>query len=816
MASLFDGRGANCQVSDLFLECSKNVEFEAWSQQVQNILNGLRQLSLLSRQLPSEWQSPEPGLERQIENVCKMPTIDGLMVGEPPEPTPLLDVLAAERPLVLPTDNTDNTNLRTVFMALRSNREGLGNSTVRKVYGDDLMASVDAYQDYKEPRTPNELPKSLSTFVYHRLMAQQTVDEMSKRLFEKLSPDSQVSRFLGLVGLWPRPELCSLFRLLSRISRYPLVSSWQACLIALGEAVTITQRARRLVLAGEQRDMSAFFDEYENSGRKGWRSFEFPDWLLIELENDFLIRPIQARVALSMIRPLSSANSLIQLNMGEGKSSVIIPLAAVALADGKRMVRVVLLKSLSKQMSHTMTRRLGGLVGRKIYYMPFSRSTPVDDSVMGRIEKMQKECMSGKGILLAQPEHMLSFKLLGIEKLTSGHYKIASRLLASQRWLEQNSRDILDESDEILDVHFQLIYTLGTQRMMDGQPDRWKLTQEIFDLVDKHVSALQIIDQDQIELERRSPSSFPTVRLLSTAVGGTLLSMIAQDVVESQLPGLNLIHCQPRLKEVVSQFVQQYHVLEKGCAVMKEFFANEQTTMQKLLLIKGLIAHGILLFILRSKRWSVNYGLHPTRCLSAVLYRAKGVPASNAEFGHPDVSIALTCLTYYYSGLTDPQIRKCFELLQKSDDPSQEYSTWTSRCTQMPESLRTWGAVNLEDDSQCHNELFPALRFNKRIADYYLDAVVFPLEGKEFDEKLSTSGWDIPSCRGTEYITTGFSGTNDNRFLVPLTVLQQDLPELHHTSGKVLNYVTRPENLKYYYARDERVSKWLERNCFNS
>ena len=488
--------------------------------------------------------------------------------------------------------------------------------------------------------------------------------------------------------------------------------------------------------------------------------------------------------------------------MGEGKSSVIIPLVAVALADSTRLVRMLVLKTLSKQMTYIVARRLGGLVNRKIYYMPFSRATDIDENTVLHIERLHKECMNGRGVLLAQPEHILSYKLMGIERITSGHNKLGSRLLASQKWLEENSRDILDESDEILDVRFQLIYTLGTPRMMDGQPDRWNLVQELFDLVDKHASTLQSTCSAQIELERCSSASFPTVRLLSTGIGDILISRLTQDVVESQLPSLNLTHCPFQIREAVSRFIQKYRITEVDCLRIKDYFSGEQGIVQKLLLFRGLFAYKILLFVLRGKRWSVNYGLHPTRCLSAVPYRAKGVPAPSAEFGHPDVAVALTCLTYYYSGLTDPQIRKCFELLQRSDDPTVEYARWIDRCTTLPDFLRNWSAINLEDDQRCHDVLFPILRFSKKLSDYFLTSVVFPQEGKEFEEKLSTSGWDIPSSPGAENLSTGFSGTNDNRFLLPLNISQQDLPELQHTSGKVLDYVTRTENLRYYYARD--------------
>lgn len=79
--------------------------------------------------------------------------------------------------------------------------------------------------------------------------------------------------------------------------------------------------------------------------------------------------------------------------------------------------------------------------------------------------------------------------------------------------------------------------------------------------------------------------------------------------------------------------------------------------------------------------------------------------------------------------------------------------------------------------------------------------VVFPQEGKEFDEKLSSSGWDIVAKKGA-HLKTGFSGTNDNRFVLPLSISQQDLPKLQLTSGKVLDYLLREVNLQYYCACD--------------
>ncbi|PVH71399.1 hypothetical protein DL98DRAFT_435276, partial [Cadophora sp. DSE1049] len=62
------------------------------------------------------------------------------------------------------------------------------------------------------------------------------------------------------------------------------------------------------------------------------------------------------------------------LNIGLGKSSVIVPIVAAALADTSQLVRVIVLKPLAMQMFHLLVTKLEGLLKRRIVYMPISRS----------------------------------------------------------------------------------------------------------------------------------------------------------------------------------------------------------------------------------------------------------------------------------------------------------------------------------------------------------------------------------------------------------------------------------------------------------
>ena len=165
-----------------------------------------------------------------------------------------------------------------------------------------------------------------------------------------------------------------------------------------------------------------------------------------------------------------------------------------------------------------------------------------------------------------------------------------------------------------------------------------------------------------------------------------------------------------------------------------------------------------------------------------------------AEFGHPDVAIALTCLSYYYQGLTETQLDQCFDLLNKQDDPRLEYEKWVHSNAFIPEKLRQVSGVNVNDPEQREKDLFPLFHRNHAVVDFFLSQVVFPKEAKEFPEKLSASGWDLAE---TKQFTTGFSGTNDSRYLLPTSILQDDPVNQLSTNAKLLTYLLQPENNHY-------------------
>lgn len=106
--------------------------------------------------------------------------------------------------------------------------------------------------------------------------------------------------------------------------------------------------------------------------------------------------------------------------------------------------------------------------------------------------------------------------------------------------------------------------------------------------------------------------------------------------------------------------------------------------------------------------------------------------------------------------------------------------------------FRQLKGINLKDHEQCIYQVFPHLRYSKGAIDYFLSRLVLSKEMREFPQKLSASGWDL--ARSKTHPTTGFSGTNDSRHVLPLEISQLDLSSQRHTDALVLEYLLRPEN----------------------
>ena len=323
-----------------------------------------------------------------------------------------------------------------------------------------------------------------------------------------------------------------------------------------------------------------------------------------------------------------------------------------------------------------------------------------------------------------------------------------------QNYFYSHARDILDESDEILQPRFQMIYTVGLPRHVEGFPERWTITQQVLRLLNRHTSFLSTLIPHEIECERGVPGSFPRLHILHVDGEKQLIPLIAEDVVCGRLVNLGIQYLSQELRDAIYNFISLKDVLPETTKMVEEF-ARQNTSWGTLLLLRGLLADNILLFALTERRWRVDYGLDPARSMLAVPYRAKDVPAARAEFGHPDLTIVLTCLSYYYGGLSEEQLRISFEILLEQDDPSSDYAVWLEDYASgsFPDRFRNLSAINIRSSEQWEQYLVPLFSRNHGAIDFYLSSVVFPKHAKVYPWKISGSSWDIAERKN--FLVTG-------------------------------------------------------------
>ncbi|KAJ6555850.1 hypothetical protein B0H19DRAFT_1376856 [Mycena capillaripes] len=655
---------------------------------------------------------------------------------------------------------------------------------------------IDAIERSRKKLDSQEAAPSFSTptmnaLVRYNAKCRNAVDEIMCSILSILEPQTSLPREAGQT---PRINIRALLSELLSFATLP--PCWQEKLVALAQSFIRLQRSQRLLRFFNLKMAGDLSRELANHTFERDEAFQKPEWLLIQIESDFIVRPLQRAVANEMMTPSSKENTILQLNMGEGKSSVIVPLITASLADGKTLARVMVLKPLSVQMFQMLRNTLGGLVNKRIFFFPFSRDVQVRKaSHAQKIQSLFELCMRERGVWIAQPEHVLSFKLMGLDlmldSVAGADDSVYSTLLRSQRWLNDNVRDILDESDEILNVGYQLVYTSGEQTHLEDHPDRWTTIQDILAYVQEVARDLAEAFPTGVELQRSNieASFYSSIRILTQEAGDSLVRRIGRKLLETN--DFRLL--QPEIREDVFCFITES---TPSISLARLRGICEHTALWSgILLRRGILAGGILVFALQKKRWRVNYGLDPRRTMLAVPYRAKDVPSLRTDFGHPDVAIVLTCLSYYYGGLTDKQVDLSLELLLALDNPALEYESWIRNSSKIPISLREVIGINMEDTDQRRNILTPLFRCNLAVVNFYLRQVAFPKEAKQFPYKLATSAWDLAEKK--KNFVTGFSGTNDGQYLLPTSIAQQDPLDQLSTAAKVLSYLLQPESREY-------------------
>ncbi|UNI13963.1 hypothetical protein JDV02_000649 [Purpureocillium takamizusanense] len=562
-ARYFDHERAAAAAHRIFVVCKQNTEFSAYIGCIRGILKSVKEKDFQHREVPSA-RLEQPSLDSSHQAIRFVDVVGAF------ERARQVRLPRQDFPIRL-TQRLLDTRKQTVSAGLTELVDLLSSrakSHQEQSYVEELRKSISSLQT-QTPDVPSVKP----------IAKEEIMLELNSHLNAcKLRFDSALQVVLRAVGRtqtadashptsanmvvttyhWPRITLSVILEQINCHHRHRLPGTWLERIINLGQRLTLLQQARRLIHLFEQE--GDFARELQDEVGRGWYSEKHPDTLLVEIEGCVQVRHLQEDIARLMKAPPRNRNTVLQLNMGEGKSSVILPIVAASIADGSRLSRVIVAKPQSRQTFEMLLASFGGLASRRIYHLPFFRGLKIGKDEVQVIWKIFDDCVRTQGVLLIQPEHILSLQLLAVESHANSTMEqkntkalrprttttetpdsdkpsvdVEQKLLDILHLCNLSSRDIVDESDENFSPKFELMYTMGKQRGLQFSPYRWFLIQEVIGLVTKIAPKVQQLAPRSLEIDDRYMHRVPRIRILVDEVALELCRRMAEHICRNGL-----------------------------------------------------------------------------------------------------------------------------------------------------------------------------------------------------------------------------------------------------------------------------------------
>jgi hypothetical protein len=185
--------------------------------------------------------------------------------------------------------------------------------------------------------------------------------------------------------------------------------------------------------------------------------------------------------------------------MGAGKTSVVAPLLALIVADGKSLVLSVVPKALVEMSRTRMRETFATIMVKRIYTLEFDRSTTVTPSMRRSLEN----AAANRGVVVATPTTLKSIMLSYVEvlqqirettaaggmRLKLEELNVQATELAKILALFKEGVMLLDEVDLILHpLKSELNFPIGDKFDLDGaeEGERWDLPIHLLDALFYH------------------------------------------------------------------------------------------------------------------------------------------------------------------------------------------------------------------------------------------------------------------------------------------------------------------------------------------
>jgi len=421
--------------------------------------------------------------------------------------------------------------------------------------------------------------------------------------------------------------------------------------------------------ASDVGDKFLALDLYNSLTAKRFYSVEDPDvrdLMFMEYNQGIILREGQVNTFRDMI---STPAAVRQLEMGGGKSKVLLPLLAKKKANGHNLVALVLPEELYETNCRDLDVTNRMLFGQVMHRFEFGRATAKDSASLKLIHLRLLKTIESQGFIMTTKRSMLSFKNAYAEKLCQLESTIPEKkgeLIAEIREMSKilaifndHTDVIADEVDACLDVRKEDNFSLGEATPVNST---------------------------------KKDTGIQMMKTLLAAREGTKLGDLKKRLSENTQASLSQDDIDNCMEEIAKDFLSNlgWKVDEKafldyimdrpGCQEMERAVLNQKVEnperYQKISALKGFIHRGFGSTLKRIGQ--VNYGRDPISGIWTIPYKASNTPAIGSVFDDDVERISLTIQDYLQFGVSYKLVFKTIaeihnravaQLREVQDDP---------------------------------------------------------------------------------------------------------------------------------------------------
>ena len=387
-----------------------------------------------------------------------------------------------------------------------------------------------------------------------------------------------------------------------------------------------------------------------------------PRFLVFEFVSNFLLKERQIDLINNFITSYREGKSSVhQMIMGAGKTTVICPLLALLLANGKSLVTLVIPAALLDMSRDVMRNCFSNVIIKKVYSFHFDRYTASQSkNQLATLKKLRVKievARDQRGVVCTTPEVIKSLMLMYVDLLSTLENKESSVLIPTlakpfdsgdirsvafevtnlfetaneiakilSLWGSSvdgnrvnNGIALLDEVDVILHpLHSELNFPIGEKQQLPLSPQRWQLP---FHLLD---SLFQLLNDNQV-----SSTSHST--LLLTKIKATLAEGTNQLCVQHS-PHLVLVQrwfYENEIKSIMAEWaliwlnnqteIQRDIICigdnEETSQIILQYISNYSTNEELCKIVSTKFSPTSIQFLNLSRDWVLSYLPH---CLSKI------------------------------------------------------------------------------------------------------------------------------------------------------------------------------------------------------